>query len=203
MPRQSLCQMPNQTDFLCCRAARPEQHGACIALESWSLMHSTRIYPPKAKSPQADSDQDGFIRGGLVCRRASRRVGYGGNNPGGHIAISAVVIRLADTLEQAHFGYDEESFRTDWQQVIEVIEQEESANAQPGDSSAVKEKSKFKIQPPSWFKRVNSPQKQEKNAEPSAMDELRKAKQLLDDGALTSEEFAQAKARILEAMGTK
>ena len=117
--------------------------------------------------------------------------------------LAPIGLHLADTLEQAHFDYDEESFRTDWQQVIEVIEQEESANAQPEDSSTVKERSKFKIQPPSWFKRVNSPQKQEKNAEPSAMDELRKAKQLLDDGVLISEEFAQAKARILEAMGTK
>lgn len=37
----------------------------------------------------------------------------------------------------------------------------------------------------------------------SAMDEIRKAKQMLDEGILTEEEFAQAKARILESMGEK
>lgn len=117
--------------------------------------------------------------------------------------LAPMGLRLADTLEQAHFAYNEESFPADWQKVIEVIEQEESANAQPGDSSAIKEKPKFKIQSPSWFKRINSQQKQEKTAGPSAMDELRKAKQLLDDGILTPEEFTQAKARILEALDTK
>ncbi len=35
------------------------------------------------------------------------------------------------------------------------------------------------------------------------MDEIRKAKHMLDEGILTEEKFAQAKARILESMGEK
>ena len=35
------------------------------------------------------------------------------------------------------------------------------------------------------------------------MDEIRKAKQMLDEGILTEEEFAQAKVRILKMIGTE
>lgn len=80
--------------------------------------------------------------------------------------LAPMGLRLADTMEQAHFGYDEEAFQADWQQVLQVIDQEEKADD-------------------------------------SAMDEIRKAKQMLDEGILTEEEFAQVKVGILKTLGTK
>lgn len=80
--------------------------------------------------------------------------------------LAPMGLRLADTMEQAHFGYDEEAFQADWQQVLQVIDQEEKADD-------------------------------------SAVDEIRKAKQMLDEGILTEEEFAQVKAGILKTLGTK
>lgn len=117
--------------------------------------------------------------------------------------IAPMGLRLADTMEQAHFGYDEEAFQADWQQVLQVIDQEEKADAQQTASPSVREKSRIKVQAPSWIKKVKESHLAKEKADDSAMDEIRKAKQMLDEGILTEEEFAQVKAGILKTLGTK
>ena len=117
--------------------------------------------------------------------------------------LAPMGLRLADTMEQAHFGYDEESFQADWQQVLQVIDQEEKADAQQTASPSVREKSRIKVQAPSWIKKVKESHLAKEKADDSAMDEIRKAKQMLDEGILTEEEFAQVKAGILKTLGTK
>lgn len=117
--------------------------------------------------------------------------------------LAPMGLRLADTMEQAHFGYDEEAFQADWQQVLQVIDQEEKADAQQTASPSVREKSRIKVQAPSWIKKVKESHLAKEKADDSAMDEIRKAKQMLDEGILTEEEFAQVKAEILKTLGTK
>lgn len=116
--------------------------------------------------------------------------------------LAPMGLRLADTMDQARFAYDEESFRADWQQVLQVIDQEEKADAQQAASNS-KERPKIKAQTPSWMKKVKESHHSKAKGNSSAMDEIRKAKQMLDEGILTEEEFAQAKVRILESMGAK
>lgn len=117
--------------------------------------------------------------------------------------LAPMGLRLADTMEQAHFGYDEEAFQADWQQVLQVIDQEEKADAQQTASPSVREKSRIKVQAPSWIKKVKESHLAKEKADDSAMDEIRKAKQMLDEGILTEEEFAQVKAGVLKTLGTK
>lgn len=117
--------------------------------------------------------------------------------------LAPMGLRLADTMEQAHFGYDEEAFQADWQQVLQVIDQEEKADAQQTASPSVREKSRIKVQAPSWIKKVKESHLAKEKADDSAMDEIRKAKQMLDEGILTEEEFAQVKAGILKTLGTQ
>lgn len=117
--------------------------------------------------------------------------------------LAPMGLRLADTMEQAHFGYDEEAFQADWQQVLQVIDQEEKADAQQTASPSVREKSRIKVQALSWIKKVKESHLAKEKADDSAMDEIRKAKQMLDEGILTEEEFAQVKAGILNTLGTK
>lgn len=117
--------------------------------------------------------------------------------------IAPMGLRLADTMDQAHFSYDEKAFRADWQQVLQVIDQEEKNDAQQDVSPSVQKREKNKVQAPSWVKKVKEAHHPKEKTDSSAMDEIRKAKQMLDEGILTEEEFAQAKARILKTIGTK
>ena len=117
--------------------------------------------------------------------------------------LAPMGLRLADTMDQVRFAYDEEAFQADWQQVLLVIDQEEKNDTQQTVSPSVQKKAKIKVQAPSWIKKVKEAHLPKGKADSSAMDEIRKAKQMLDEGILTEEEFAQAKARILESMGAK
>lgn len=117
--------------------------------------------------------------------------------------LAPMGLRLADTMDQVRFAYDEEAFQADWQQVLLVIDQEEKNDTQQTVSPSVQKKAKIKVQAPSWIKKVKEAHLPEGKADSSAMDEIRKARQMLDEGILTEEEFAQAKARILESMGAK
>lgn len=117
--------------------------------------------------------------------------------------LAPMGLRLADTMDQVRFAYDEEAFQADWQQVLLVIDQEEKNDTQQTVSPSVQKKAKVKVQAPSWIKKVKEAHLPKGKADSSTMDEIRKAKQMLDEGILTEEEFAQAKARILESMGAK
>lgn len=117
--------------------------------------------------------------------------------------LAPMGLRLADTMDQVRFAYDEEAFQADWQQVLLVIDQEEKNDTQQTVSPSVQKKAKIKVQAPSWIKKVKEAHLPKGKADSSAMDEIRKARQMLDEGILTEEEFAQAKARILESMGAK
>lgn len=83
--------------------------------------------------------------------------------------------RLADTLDEAHFSYTEEEFHEDWEDIVEISEEEtaeDAAQATPAE-------------------------KEEPVSASNIMEEITKAKQLLDAGILTEQEFADLKAKLI------
>ena len=83
--------------------------------------------------------------------------------------------RLADTLDDAHFSYTEEDFHEDWEDIVEISEEEAS-------EEVAQEVPEEKAEPVSAS---------------SVMDEITKAKQLFDAGILTEQEFADLKAKLI------
>lgn len=71
----------------------------------------------------------------------------GGIVPGGITlaTLAPVGLRLADTMDQVRFAYDEEAFQADWQQVLLVIDQEEKNDTQQTVSPSVQKKAKSKF----------------------------------------------------------
>ena len=83
--------------------------------------------------------------------------------------------RLADTRDNAHFSYTEEAFHEDWEEIVEISEDETAEDT----VQAVPEE---KANPASAS---------------GIMDEITKAKQLLDAGILTEQEFTDLKAKLI------
>ena len=84
--------------------------------------------------------------------------------------------RLANTLDSAHFDYTQEDFENDWQDIIE-----ENKNFKEDDSVID----------------VDLVENQPTDNKSSLMDEIAKAKELLDSGIISEEEFAQIKSKVI------
>lgn len=83
--------------------------------------------------------------------------------------------RLAKTLDEAHFDYTQEEYEQDMQQIIvEFNEDEATPEEDPVPAAAAEEDSTA-----------------------AAMKKIQQAKQMLDSGIITEEEFAAIKARII------
>ena len=83
--------------------------------------------------------------------------------------------RLADTLDEAHFSYTEEEFHEDWEDIVEISEEETSEDV-------------VQVVPEEKVDAVSAS---------SIMDEITKAKQLFDAGILTEQEFTDLKAKLI------
>ncbi|NLU43438.1 SHOCT domain-containing protein [Haloimpatiens lingqiaonensis] len=81
-------------------------------------------------------------------------------------------MRLADTLDEAHFSYSEADFESDWNDILEANENED-------DGCSAKE---------------------ENENTHSALEKIQQAKQMLDSGVLTEEEFAKIKEKLIAEM---
>lgn len=85
--------------------------------------------------------------------------------------------RLADTLDQAHFSYTEANFQEDWQDIVEVSENEAVVfSSSPEENTAASETSVISG---------------------DICEKIAKAKALLDAGVLTEQEFAEVKAKLI------
>lgn len=85
--------------------------------------------------------------------------------------------RLADTLDQAHFSYTEANFQEDWQDIVEVSENEAVvSSSNPEENTAASEASVISG---------------------DICEKITKAKALLDAGVLTEQEFAEVKAKLI------
>jgi hypothetical protein len=83
--------------------------------------------------------------------------------------------RLADTFDEAHFSYTQEEFEEDWQDIVEISEEDAAEDA-------IQEIPVEKSAPVSAA---------------NVMEEIAKAKQLLDAGILTEQEFTDLKAKLI------
>lgn len=87
--------------------------------------------------------------------------------------------KLADTLDEAHFFYTESDFRKDWEDIVEINEEDSDDEA---TEEIVEEMSVTGGYPP---------------VVPSITEEIIKSKQLFDAGVLTEQEFADLKAKLI------
>ena len=86
--------------------------------------------------------------------------------------------RLADTFDDAHFGYTEADFKEDWEDIVEISEED----------AAAEEVIEEKCEPESTA------------SASSVMDEIAKAKQMFDAGILTEQEFSALKAKLISKL---
>lgn len=114
---------------------------------------------------------------GLFAKAVSKAVPVIGGVVSGGITFATLRPmgqRLADTLDQAHFSYTEEDFQSDWQDIVEV-------NVNEADST----------------ERISSPTAISAS---NILEEIRKAKDLLDAGILTDQEFAELKTKLISKL---
>lgn len=86
--------------------------------------------------------------------------------------------RLADTFDDAHFDYTEADFKEDWEDIVEISE----------DETVVEEATEEKSEP------------ETATSASSVMDEIAKAKQMFDAGILTEQEFSALKAKLISKL---
>lgn len=122
---------------------------------------------------------------GLFAKGVSKAVPViGGIVSGGitFVTLRPMGQRLADTLDEAQFAYTTEEFESDWQDIVEVNEENE-ALMESGEKQEMIETDAAVSAPPT-----------------SVLDEISKAKQMMDAGILSEEEFASIKAKLIAQM---
>lgn len=123
--------------------------------------------------------------------------------------------RLVNTLDMAKFEYTNEVFEADWKDIVDVIEEESKEEELEKDKveEVVKQEAEVsnsevvskpkKISVPAWltFKKGEKSTAQidtdKEVAETDFLEKIRQAKQMLDDGILTEEEFVQIKTQLI------
>lgn len=84
-------------------------------------------------------------------------------------------MRLVDTLDEAHFAYSKADFESDWNDILEANEEEND-----NEVSKTKSESDFDTD--------------------SVLNKIQEAKQMLDSGIITKEEFAKIKEKLISEM---
>lgn len=90
--------------------------------------------------------------------------------------------RLIKTLEEAHFSYTEEDFQKDWKDITEECEKDEAIVV---DYVEVSE---------------DEPEETGTSQTSDALEKIKKAKEMLDMGIITEEEFSQIKAKLISEL---
>lgn len=115
---------------------------------------------------------------GLFAKGVSKAVPILGGVVSGGITFATLRPmgqRLADTLDDAHFSYTEKDFQEDWEDIVEISEEETA-----GEVVA-----EVPVEEAAPISATN------------VMEEITKAKQLFDVGILTEQEFADLKAKLI------
>lgn len=119
---------------------------------------------------------------GIFAKGVSKVVPVVGGVVSGGITLATMKpmgMRLVNTLDKAHFSYEQSDFEADWQEIVEECNRDEKDDSL---STVPLKKRKGK--------------KEKTNL--SFSEEIQKAKQLLDEGVISEEEFAKIKAKIIE-----
>lgn len=90
--------------------------------------------------------------------------------------------KLLNALDEAHFDYTEEEFQRDWDEIIEVCDDLEADEASEATIDNVE---------------VQKAPEESVSPSGSVTEEILKAKELLDNGIISEEEFNQIKAALI------
>ena len=93
--------------------------------------------------------------------------------------------KLLNALDEAHFDYTEEEFQRDWDEIIEVCDDLEADEASEATIDNVE---------------VQKTPEESVSPSGSVTEEILKAKELLDNGIISEEEFCQIKAALIAQM---
>lgn len=106
-------------------------------------------------------------------------------------------MRLIDSLDKAHFAYEQSDFEADWQDIVTIYESDDSKETDIAD----KKEDTRDMEQQEFSKEVCGLQEEkDSNTKISPMEELQKAKQLLDSDVITEEEFTEIKAKLIAQM---
>lgn len=128
---------------------------------------------------------------GIFAKGVSKAVPVIGGIVSGSITFASMRpmgVRLIDTMDEAHFAYTHQNFVSDWKEIVDVCEASgeevppEFANVFQTESSVP----------------ADSPR--HTGGAAAMMAEIRQAKELLDAGALTQDEFDQLKAKLISQL---
>ena len=93
------------------------------------------------------------------------------------VTLRPMGMRLADTLDKAHFDYTEADFEQDWDDIVTINEQEVSDIATVAADAAESVESSHPV-----------------------LEKIQQAKNMLDGGIINEEEFAKIKDRLIAEM---
>lgn len=93
------------------------------------------------------------------------------------VTLRPMGMRLADTLDKAHFDYTEADFEQDWDDIVTINEQEVSDIATVAADAAESVESSHPV-----------------------LEKIQQAKNMLDSGIINEEEFAKIKDRLIAGM---
>lgn len=110
------------------------------------------------------------------------------------VTLRPMGLKLIDVLEEAHFAYTEEDFQKDLNDVIIINESEEEQSESPEDVPEIDVNSNNM----DTLSAAHTPTEATKPTTPEAvMEKILQAKQLLDVGAITEDEFNKLKASLM------
>ena len=135
---------------------------------------------------------------GLFAKGVSKVIPVIGGVISGGITFASMRpmgMRLIDSLDEAHFNYSQEKFKADWEVVVEECENQEQAAAQ---DSSVNAESENTVQ--NECDGQHSDHSSEVVSAGNVLEEIKKAKELLDAGILTEDEFKEMKAKLISRM---
>lgn len=105
--------------------------------------------------------------------------------------------RLINTLEEAHFDYTQAEFEADWKEIVEIYENPEDADfVVPDDTAATTATDETADFTPTEPKAAATESVSATGAN-DVFSKITQAKQMLDAGILSEEEFAALKAKLI------
>lgn len=121
---------------------------------------------------------------GLLAKSVSKAIPViGGFVSGGitYATLRPMGQRLADTLDVAQYAYSKTFFEADWKDILHVSKSDENAPVEESE-------------------KTETPAAPAAAVPASALDEIAKAKRMLDEGVLSEGEFAAIKAKLISKL---
>ncbi|MBQ8149631.1 MAG: bacteriochlorophyll 4-vinyl reductase [Clostridia bacterium] len=105
-------------------------------------------------------------------------------------------LKLMNALDEAHFDYNDEKAQRDWDEVIEICEQESAFS----ETEAAEENETDLPEDAMPFETDDQQGDLESAAAVSIVEEINQANQLMANGIISEEEFAQIKSKLISRL---